>query len=196
MPTSEIVVSFGSSVVALFGGGGVVLVAICAFISKFIADRTIEGHKAALNAELERLKNELAKESELHKLKLRKAEILFDRELEAVAEFGTLYRQIMPRYSHPDMGWDDACDDVASRFTTIEEQLENYLTKHAPVLTEALREKLHHCKTTASHNKFTEYEMPQDQAAATIKAAAGELLEELKNAESGLFALVRNETRD
>ncbi|MCH4554384.1 hypothetical protein, partial [Aestuariibaculum lutulentum] len=83
----------------------------------------------------------------------------------------------------PDMGWDDACDDVASRFTTIEEQLENYLTKHAPVLTEALREKLHHCKTTASHNKFTEYEMPQDQAAATIKAAAGELLEELKNAE-------------
>ncbi|MER9677028.1 hypothetical protein [Mesorhizobium sp. M0208] len=196
MPTSEVVVSFGSSVVALLGGGGVVLVAICAFISQFITDRTIEGHKATLNAELERLKNELAKESELHKLKLRKAEILFDRELEAVAEFGTLYRRITPRYSHPDMDWDDACADVASRFSTIEEQLENYLTKHAPVLSEALREKLRHCKTTASHNKFMEYEMPEDQATSTTKAEAGRLLEELQNVESGLFALVRNETRD
>ncbi len=196
LPTSEIVVNFGSSVVALLGGGGVVLVGICAFLSKFIADRTVESHKATLNEELERLKNELAKESEFHKLKLRKAEILFDRELEAVAEFSTLYRQIMPRYSHPDMDWDDACDNVAARFSTIEEQLENYLTKHAPVLTEALREKLRQCKTTASHNKFTEYEMPEDQATATSKAAAGRLLEELVHIESGLFALVRNETRD
>ncbi|MBB2823282.1 UNVERIFIED_ORG: hypothetical protein GGD59_006588 [Rhizobium esperanzae] len=195
MPTSEVVISFGSSVVALLGGGGVVLAAICAFISKFIADRTVEGHKATLNAELERLKNELAKESELHKLKLRKAEILFERELEAVAEFGTLYRQIVPRYSHPDMDWDDACDNVASRFPTIEEQLENYLTKHAPVLTEALREKLRHCMTMASHNKFSEYEILEDQAAATSKAAAGRLLEELVDIENGLFALVRNETR-
>jgi hypothetical protein len=196
MPTSEIVIAFGASVIALLGGGGVVLVAVCAYVSKFIADRTIEGHKAALTAELERLKSELARESEMHKLKIKRAEILFDRELEAVAEFGALYRQITPKYSHPDMDWDDARDNVASRFPTIEDQLENYLAKHAPVLTEGLREKLRLCKTTASHNKFTAYEMDGGQALATEREAAGKLLDELNKVESGLFALVRNETRD
>lgn len=73
MPTSEVVVSFGTSVITLLGGGGAVLVAICAFISKYIADRTIEKHKSSLNKEMERIKSELAKESDLHKLKIRKA---------------------------------------------------------------------------------------------------------------------------
>lgn len=182
--------------IALLGGGSVILVAICAFASKLVADSTIEGFKATLNAELERLKNELAKESDLHKLKLRKAEILFDRELEAVAEFGTLYRQIAPTYSHPDMDWDDACNDVAKRFSTIEQQLENYLTKHAPVLTEVLREKLRSCTTKASHNKFVGYEMPEDEPTATAKAEAGRVLDELQIVQTGLFAMVRNETRD
>lgn len=195
MPASEIVVSFGSSVIALLGGGGVVLVAICGFVSKFVADRTIEGHKAALNTELERVKSELAKESESHKLTLRKAELLFDRELQAVSDFGVLYRQIVPEYSRPDMEWEDACDIVAGRFVAIEKQLEDYLTKHAPVLTEALREKLRRCVTYASHNKFGAYETPEDQASATAQAAADKLLDELKKVENGLFDLVKNEAR-
>ena len=182
--------------IALLGGGSVILVALCAFIAKLVSDSTIEGFKATLNAELERLKNELAKESDLHRLKLRKAEILFDRELDAVAEFSTLYSKILPTYSHPDMDWDDACNDVASRFSTIENQLENYLTKHAPVLTEALREKLRSCTIKASHNKFSGYDMPEDQATATAKAEAGKLLDELRIVQTDLFAMVRNETRD
>ncbi|MER9524155.1 hypothetical protein NKI96_11275 [Mesorhizobium sp. M0292] len=181
--------------IALLGGGSFVLIAVCAYIAKLVADHSIEGHKGALNTELERLKNELAKESDLHKLKLRKAEILFDRELVAVVDFGKLYRQIAPSYSHPDMDWDDACTDVANRFSTIEKQLDNYLTNHAPVLTEELREKLGRCATIASHNKFAGDEMPGAQAAATTKAEAAKLLDELQVVQNGLFAMVKNETR-
>lgn len=119
MATSEIIVSFGSSVIALLGGGGFVLVSICAFLSKYMADRTIEGHKTALNMEMERLKNELAKESDLHKLKIRKAEILFEREMQAMADFSALSRKVRPLYSHPNMEWDDACAEVSSRFHEI-----------------------------------------------------------------------------
>ena len=195
MPTTEVVVSLGSSVIGLLGGGSVVLVAVCAFVSKFVADRTIEGHKAALAIELERVKNELAKETEAHKLKLRKAELLFDRELNATSEFSTLYRRIRPDYSRPDMDWDDACGMVAGNFHSIEKDLEGYLTKHGSVLTAGIRAKLKEGVTFASHNKFGAYEMPEDQADAAGKTAAGKLLDSLEVVEAELFQLVRNETR-
>lgn len=194
MPTTEVVVSLGSSVIALLGGGSVVLVGICAFVSKFVADRTIEGHKAALAIELERVKNELAKETEAHKLKLRKAELLFDRELEATSEFSALYRKIRPDYSRPDMDWADACGIVAGTFSSIEKDLEGYLTKHGSVLTAGIRAKLREGVTFASHNKFGAYEMPEDQAGASGMAAAGKLLDSLELVEEQLFQLVRNET--
>jgi hypothetical protein len=217
MPASEVVVSFGTSVIALLGGGGVVLIAICGFLSKFVADRSIEkhkaalnkgledqkaalnqqleGYKAALNTELERVKSDLSREAESYKLKVRKAEILFDRELQAVSEFGVLYRKIWPEYSRPDMEWEDACDVVAGNFPNIEKHLEDFLTKHAPVLTSDLREKLRQCTNYAATNKFGAYEMPEDQASATAQVAAGKLLDELKEVENGLFELVKNEVR-
>lgn len=217
MPTTEVIVSLGNNVLALLGGGGVVLVAICGFLSKFMADRSIEKHKAALtagledqkaalnqqietykavlNTDLERVKSELSRESESYRLKLRKAEILFDRELQAVSEFGVLYRHIWPKYSRPEMDWDDACDDVAQRFDAIEKQLEGYLTKHAPVLTVGVREKLRSCATHASHNKFAAYGEPEEQTSAEAQSAAGRLLTELGEVEKELFDLVKNEVR-
>jgi hypothetical protein len=195
MQTSQIVVSVGASVLTLFGGGGVVLIAICGFLSKFVADRTIEGHRAALNIELERVKNELAKETEGHRLKLKKAEILFARELDATSEFSALYRKIRPDYSRPDMEWDDACTIVAGRFPSIEQDIEAYLTKHGPVLTETVRTDLKKCVTYASHNKFGAYEMPEEQADAAAGTAAGKLLNLLESVEVQLFKLVRNEAR-
>jgi uncharacterized membrane protein YgaE (UPF0421/DUF939 family) len=217
MQTTELVVSFGYSVLALLGGGGAVLVGVCAFLSKYMADRSIEKHKAELNAgienqkaalnqqiegykaelntQLERVKSELTRESEVYRLKLRKAEILFDRELQAVSDFGVLYRRIRPEYSRPDMEWEDACDAVAERFSTIEDQLEEYVTTYGAVLTEELREILRRCTTYASHNKFGAYEMPEDQASYQARKAAGQLLDELANVEKALFELVKNEAR-
>lgn len=193
MSTSQVVVSFGSSVIALLGGGGVVLVAICGFLSKFVADRTIEGHKAALNVELERVKSDLAKESEAHKLKLRKAELLFERELQAASEFTALYHRIRPDYSRPDMEWEDACDAVAARFPSIEKDLEAFLVKHGAVLTATIREKLREAVAAASHNKFGAYEMEVDQADAQARAAGGRVLDALAEGETLLFDLVKNE---
>jgi hypothetical protein len=60
--------------VGLFGGVGVVTVAAAAFVSKLVADRSIESHKAELGRETEKLKGELAKETETHKLGLKKRE--------------------------------------------------------------------------------------------------------------------------
>jgi hypothetical protein len=206
MPDSHVVISLGNSVLGLFGGASVVLVTVCGFISKLVADQSIAKHKSnldehlenrksELNTALERVKTSLTQETEGYKLKLRKAEILFERELNAAAEFSDIFRNIYPTYSRPDMDWDDACNDVASKFSGIEQMVQDYLTKHAPVLTDKIRDNIGSCIALASENKFGSYEMPEDQASAAERVAAGKLLDGMKNVQAELFALVKNETR-
>ena len=43
---------------------------------------------------------------EAHKLRLKKSEMLFEKELEAAKTFFALRKKIRPEYSHPDMDWD------------------------------------------------------------------------------------------
>ncbi len=94
------------------GGGAVVIGGLAGYVAKIIADRTIEGRKAELTKqveekkaelamEVERLKGELAKDTETHKLKLRKAEGLFGKEIDAASNFVVLRQQIYPQHSHP-----------------------------------------------------------------------------------------------
>jgi hypothetical protein len=189
----QLVVDVGSGLLALLGGGSIVLVAVCAYVSKIVADRSIEKHKATLSRELERLKGELAKETETHKLRLKKAEILFDRELEATSDFSVLYRRILPSYSRPDMEWEDACSIVAGRFASIENDLTAYMTRHGPVVTSALRDKVTHCITLAAHNKFAIHDVPEVDL-ANERRAAGELLDTMRDIEEGLFRMVREES--
>ena len=125
--------------IALLGGLSVISGAVGGFVAKFFADRSIEHHKAALGQETERLKGELAKETETHKLKLKRQEILFEKELDAAADFSALYRQIEPRFRHPDMDWDEALEDVVKSFTNTEARLRQFIAKHAPVLSQANR---------------------------------------------------------
>ena len=63
MPWGDILDFLWKAIVVL-GGSTVVIGAISAFVSKYFADRSIEGHKAQLNKEVERPKGELAKETE------------------------------------------------------------------------------------------------------------------------------------
>src|SRR6266852_2635339 len=118
----------------LFGGGAVVTVALAAFFSKFMADRSIESHKAELGRETEKLKGELAKETETHKLSLKKREILYQREIEAASAFIALHRSIEPKYRHPDMDHDDALEDVVDSFSDTEDRLRKFIAKYGAAL--------------------------------------------------------------
>lgn len=140
--------------IALLGGLSVISGAVGGFVAKFFADRSIEQHKDALGQETERLKGELAKETETHKLKLKRQEILFEKELDAAADFSALYRLIEPRFRHPDMDWDEALEDVVKSFTDTEARLRQFIAKHAPVLSQANRNYIDACSSLASANQF------------------------------------------
>jgi hypothetical protein len=130
-------------VVGLFGGVGAIVVALAAFASKWMADRSIERHKAELGRETEKLKGELAKETETHKLILKKREILFQKEIEAASAFIALHRTIEPKYNHPDMDWDEAMADVAKDFRKVAAQIRGEVWSSTKPATSKRNRQLH-----------------------------------------------------
>lgn len=142
---------------AVLGGVGVVAAAVGAVVSKFVSDRLIESHKASLSQETERLKGELAKETETHKLKLKREEVLFSREIDAAVEFSKLRRRIEPSYRHPDMDWDEAMEDVVEDLTDTETVLNKFSAECAPFLSPENLKDIETCISLAQNNKFASH---------------------------------------
>jgi hypothetical protein len=141
--------------VTWFGGISVVTVGIAAYISKWIADKSIESHKAQLGQETERLKGELAKENESHKFALKKLEIRFNRQIEAALAYSKVYKKLEPRYSHPDKDWDEVLEEVLESFTDISAKLSHYLAEHSVFLSETNRKDIEKCESIASNHQYT-----------------------------------------
>lgn len=112
MDGSEFLTVVMASVVGSLGGGGLV-------------------GKIIISKHTERLRHEFQIQIERYKTKLNKSEFLFQKEFEAAAEFISLRRSIMPKYRHPDMIWDEACEEIARDFATIKE---DHLASHGPAL--------------------------------------------------------------
>lgn len=113
----------------------------------------------------------LSKETETHKLTLKRQELLFARELEAADAFMAVWRKLWPQYSRPEMDWHDACQDVALRLGTIEAMLEDYLERHSVAISAAVREGIEHARSEAASEKFLEDEPDCDPPKAAIDAA-------------------------
>jgi hypothetical protein len=153
----EEVIAYVWRAIALFGGAGVIAAAVAAYVGKFLADRSLEKHKAALGQETERLRAELGRDAETHKWELRKREILFQKEIEAASEFFELHRKLEPKFRHPDMDWNEAADDVIDGFSDAEDKLIKFIAKHGPVLSQKNRSALDQCKALATNNKFAKH---------------------------------------
>ncbi len=175
------------------------IAAACGFISKAVVDRTIETHKSSLSVELERqkgklseelerLKGDLSKDVESHKLTLRKAEILYERQLEAASAFLPLSHKIRPQYSRPEMDWHDACEDTAQRLGHIERDLSAFQNAYGAVISPNARELISSAITLSAQNKFEGDVIEPSSHAAD---AAGRLLETISKIESLLIADIR-----
>jgi hypothetical protein len=175
--------------VTWFGGISVVTVAIAGFLSRYIAERSIEGHKAQLGQETERLKGELAKETETHKLRLRKQEIFYEREIDAASAFIALHTDLEPRYRFPDMIWDDVLDDVVDSFGKTEMRLRNYIAKYGAAISADNRNQISSCRLMASNNQFAKQE--GEPALTNAKQEADEMLRIFKEIEDRFLTEIR-----
>jgi hypothetical protein len=171
------------------GGGALVTIGLAGFVSKFMADRSIESHKASLGQETERLKGELAKETETHKLALKKREMLYQKELDAASAFIALHRFIEPNYAYPDMDWSDAMDSVVESFTDTAIKLRRYISTYGAALSVENRAQIDACYSLAENHQYAKHEGAQQTDDA--KKKADELLKQLKEIEARFLAEIR-----
>ena len=179
--------------VAWLGGLSLVLTAIvgvAGFVSKFIAERSIQSQKAQLGQETERLKGELAKEAETHKLRLRKQEILYEKEIDAASAFIALHAELEPRYRYPDMIWDGVLDDVVDSFGKIEKRLSNFIAKHGAAISSDNRNQIGSCRLMASNNQFAKQE--GEPALTNAKQEAEEMLKIFNEIEERFLSEIRS----
>lgn len=170
--------------------------------AKLFADRSIEGRKADLGRELERLKSdlskdaerlksELAREGEIHKLHLKKREMLFGKEFDAVTAFMKLRRAIEPAYSYPDMDWHEARREVARNFSSHEASLGSYIVLHGAFIAKASRKLIEEAETTVSIHKFDGIEDEELISWQAIEKA-GDVIETLRKVEESLIDDLRS----
>jgi len=146
--------------------------------------RELERTKSELNADAERIRAELSREADTHKFRLKKLELLFDKEVEAAGEFLQLHRKIVPTWSHPDMDWSDTTREVTDRLGTTERELSAFLVKHGTVMTAAARSVLQKSIEIASSHKF-------DADIEYQSSYLEDFLTQLTNVERELLAAVR-----
>lgn len=178
-------------VVGSLGGGAAIVFGFSNFLGKVWANRLMTKEKAEYARELASLRNDLVQETESYKLKLKKSELIFEKEFEAASRFVALRRSFMPTYSHPEKDWSEACDEIAQNFEKIAEELNAYLAEFGAVLQDDAKDIISKCKTIAAINKFE-----ADSTSVSMKAnmAADELYDKLEDAEKALLEQVHSQS--
>jgi hypothetical protein len=176
--------------VAALGGAVVLLFAFSSFFGKLFADRFIEIKKAELNAQNERLKDELNREMETHRVRLRKSEKFFEIEFEAVSKFVALRRNMMPRHRVPEMDWADACDEIAMQFGELEGLFSDFISEYGAVLSDEAVDLISNCISLAGQNKF---EASSEEISPGANAAANDLYDNASEAEKVLLNNLRSQ---
>jgi hypothetical protein len=154
--------AISGSILASIGGGAAIVFAFSNWLGKIWANRLMEKEKAEHSRELESLKNSFLKETESYKIKLKKSELIFEKQFEAASELVALHRSFIPEINFPHMKWEDVVDHYAFSSEKIEKRLEEYLSRHGAVLGEEVEAKISECIGVAGWNKFEitkEYEV-------------------------------------
>lgn len=116
------------SVLAWFGSGyGIVFVAVVSVLANF-----------AVSWLGELIKGRTSQKIETHKLNLRRAELLFEREVEAAKDFIAVRESSLPSY-RPGMDSYDADESIAMSLNGIETNLQKFKIKHGVVIAKEIR---------------------------------------------------------
>ncbi|NWH06036.1 hypothetical protein [Desulfobacter latus] len=147
------ILAISGTILASIGGGTAIVFGFSNWLGKVWANRLMEKEKNKHNRELEFLKNTFLKETENYKIRLKKSELLFEKQYEAASELVALHRSFIPQI-FPHMDWGDVVDHYAFSSKKIEEKLEKYLSRNGAVLGEEIEEKISECISVAGWTKF------------------------------------------
>jgi len=184
------ILKLGSAVVVSLGGSSLILLALSSWLGRVWAERILERQKAIYAVDLEEFKKKLVLETESHKIRLKKSELIFAREFDAASSLVALVKDITPTYKHPMMDWNDACDDIARDFGKIENLIAKYLRDNGAVLNDQVKDILASCEAIAAENQF---EVISGEVSPEANKAADDMYAKLQKAEETLLVQVRGQ---
>jgi hypothetical protein len=184
------IMSISAAILTSVGGASAIILGMSSWLGKVWADRLMRKETRRFTEELEGLKNQLLMQSETHKLRLRKSEILFQKELDAVSAFSTLYRGLQPTYQYPDMDADDYSDHIAIKFESTEASLMSYPAEYDIVLEDAVIQLIERCINLCGIYK---YEATMGNASHSAREAAKELVASMLEARNKLIFSLKNQ---
>lgn len=148
------ILAISGTILASIGGGTAIVFGFSNWLGKVWANRLMEKEKNAHSRELESLKNTFLKETESYKVKLKKSELIFEKQFEAASELVAMHRGFIPGINFSHMDWEDVLDHYALSSKKIEEELEKFLSRHGAVLGEKVEGIISECIGIAGWNKF------------------------------------------
>lgn len=134
--TSTELLQLSGVILTSLGGASAIIFGFSSWLGKVWASRLMEKEKAEFSRELASLSSRLTQDVESYKVKLKKSELLFEKEYEAASEFIALRWSFCPKYTGPDMEWEDACDEMAKNLGVVERKLDQFLSKNGAVIDE------------------------------------------------------------
>lgn len=144
----------GGAIVISLGGGSLILIGFSSWLGKVWAERILNKEKAKQTQDLEQFKQKLMEVVERQKVKLKKSEFIFLKQFEATSALVALRLSINPKFMLPNMEYHDACDQVASDFSFIEQKLLEFVHSHGAVLTNSVKNLLYLCTGIVGEHKF------------------------------------------
>lgn len=183
-------IEIGGAILVSLGGAAAIILGFSSWLGKVWAERILNKEKTKYAQQLEEFKSNLTKETESHKLKLKKSELIFSKEFEATSALVSLVKDINPSHFQPNMEWYDACDAIAGSFGKIEKNLRNYIMVHGAVLPAAVMDLIAECEGIAGINNHDVHDGDVPESANT---AASSLHSKLKLAEKVMLAKVNSQ---
>mgnify|MGYP000888408090 FL=1 len=148
------IIAISGTILTSIGGGTAIVFGFSSYLGKIWANRLMENEKNQFLRELETLKNSFLKDSESHKIKLKKSELIFEKQFEAASELVALYRSFIPDIYAKHMDYEDFLDRYVFSSKEIEIKLKKYLAQHGAILGDDVESKLNECLRIAAWNKF------------------------------------------
>lgn len=186
----KLVIEIASAIIAAVGGASILILSFSSWLGKVWADRILSKEKAQQASDLEEFKNRLLLQSEIHKIRLKKSEVIFAKEIEAASNLVALIRDILPSHTRPDMEWYDACDEIAANFGNIEYILKDFLRNHGAVLSNEIRKLISLSMGISGEHKFNNNSV---EISTESNKAANDLCEYLMQAENLILDNIKSQ---
>lgn len=147
---SELLISILSSV----GGTSVILGGLFGWLGKRYLDQALECARLNNNAKIAEMQKDFSKEIESHKNQLTYDAVFFENLFEASNDLYVITKYVLPKRHYQDMCWSEACEEIALKFESIEEKLDEYLNKYFTPLPPDIVEGIHSAISNCSEGKF------------------------------------------